>query len=449
MKKNSLLKAILVTFFIYVLASWFINGGIFYQGSYYKADSSIVLGIGDIFSLPYQAFYLFAEYGVIFLIIGGFYGVLNQTGVLHKIVLKIASILKNKTFALIFISFLIMSFESIIGSSLLTFTLIPFFALILNEFGFKKHDIMFATVGSLLLGTFASTLGFNEFLNYLAEISKKSLLSVRLILFLVTFIILVVTLILKTKKNKEDEKLEFDYVEGTKKGILLFIILTFTLLIAIIGFYNFNDFLNVKVFNNFYTKTLAEIKFFNGMSPLGSWTTKDLAGLLLIISLIVSICYRIRPKELVSSFISGAKTMLKASILATLTGIIFMSYYNSQTGYNLIDTIVNFIYSSSSNYLSLKTALATPIYMILFNNPLFLASNMVPIIGNLTSNKEMITSSLLSLQMMNGITLLIIPTSYILIAGLAYFDISYGKWLKYIWKLILILLLITGIIVLM
>ena len=92
-KNNSLLKVILITFLAFVILSWFISGGLFYKGTYYPADSSSALGLGDIFSLPFQAFYLFAEYGIIFLIIGGFYGVLNKTGTSIVIIWYILSLL--------------------------------------------------------------------------------------------------------------------------------------------------------------------------------------------------------------------------------------------------------------------------------------------------------------------------------------------------------------------
>lgn len=447
MKKNSVLKVLIITFLLYVIASWFIKGGIFYQGNYYPADAKNVLGIGDIFSLPYQAFYLFAEYGAIFLIIGGFYGILNATGTLHNIVKRFAKILKNKKAAIIVVSFLIMAFESLIGSSILTFIFVPFFALVLNEFDFRKSDIMFATIGSLLLGSFASTLGFNQFLNSLAGTGRKSLLLAHGILFVVTFIALVVTLLLKIRKNKEEEKIEFNYVEGDKKGILLMIILVIATLVGVIGVYNFKDYLGISVFSNFYN-SIAKINVFNGMSALGAWSTKDIAALLLIVTLIISILYRIKFKDVVTSFGNGAKRMFKVSIFATLTSMVFMYYYNSETGYNAIDPIINFIYSSSGNYLGVKTALATPIYMILLNNPLFLASNVTSIITALTEVKSTVISSLFAFQLSNGISSLIIPTSYILIAGLTLFKISYFKWLKYIWKLLLVLVLISGIIIL-
>ena len=52
----------------------------------------------------------------------------------------------------------------------------------------------------------------------------------------------------------------------------------------------------------------------------------------------------------------------------------------------------------------------------------------------------------LNFQTLNGLVMLIGPTSLILIAGLTYLDIPYTTWLKYIWRFILMLfILIFGV----
>lgn len=104
MKKYNLFKTILVTLFIFALLSWFIKGGLIYNGEYYKADTSTALGIGDIISLPYQSFYLFAEYGLIFILIGGMYGVFNETGVYKRVVDNFASKFANKKVSFIILT---------------------------------------------------------------------------------------------------------------------------------------------------------------------------------------------------------------------------------------------------------------------------------------------------------------------------------------------------------
>ena len=447
MKKNhSLLKVILITFLIFVLLSWIIKSGLFYNGNFYDAGTRTPLGIGDLFSIPFQSFYLYAEYGAIFLLIGGMYGVINKTGAYHNIIKFLARLFKKRRgLAIILVSLFIMLFESIFGVTILTFTLIPFFTSFLAELGFSKKISMFATIGSLILGSFASITGLGGLINYALDLERKNLFKIRIIIFFITFIIMTVFLIIKSRKD-DSEKMEIVYEESRKKGIGLIIIMVLFTLVALIGMYNFADYLGIKIFANLSEK-IANIKILNGIPTLGSWVVKDFAGLILFTILVITIFYRIKFNDLVESFISGSKKMLKVSFYATLSGLIFMYYYNSTTGYTFIETIVNYIYSSSGKYLAIKTMLATPIYMFLLNNSMFLANNVASILANLETSKTILMSSGLTLQLIMGLWSLIIPVNYILIAGLAYYDISYGKWFKYIWSILIILIILSGIII--
>ena len=459
MKKHHLLKTILITFLIFVCLSWFIDGGVIYNGEFYEAETSTALGIGDVFSLPFQAFYLFAEYGLIFLFIGGMYGIFNKTGAYKKLISKIASWFKNKSFlALTLTSIIFICFEAVVGVPTLAFVLVPFFSSILYEIGINKYKVMLATVGSIILATFGSVIGYAAIINYLLGINSLSLVKVRIMLLVITIIVLVVSLYfknrdrVKSKKDIEmlDEKRDIlkPTEESTKSCIPLLLIMILSLLVSIIGMYSWKESLGIELIGNFSANVLNKISFLNGFSALGSWGTKELAAVILIVTLITSLIYRIKFNDMVNAFKNGAKPMFKVAIYSTLCSLIFMFYYNSQEGYNFIDTIIYKIFGDSSDYLVLKTAIATPISNFLLNNSIFLANSIVNLVKTISENTSTLAASGLALQMTSSIASLVLPTSFILIAGLSYFDIPYLKWLKYIWKIVLVLILITGIIVL-
>jgi uncharacterized ion transporter superfamily protein YfcC len=52
-------------------------------------------------------------------------------------------------------------------------------------------------------------------------------------------------------------------------------------------------------------------------------------------------------------------------------------------------------------------------------------------------------------QAMYGIAMLIIPTGAILLAGLSYLEVGYTKWVKNIWKFLLILTAATIIVLIL
>lgn len=459
MKKYHLLKTILITFLVFIVLSWFVDGGLIYNGEFYEAESSTALGIGDIFSLPFQAFYLFAEYGLIFIFIGGMYGIFNKTGAYKKLIESIAKLFKNKKLlALSLTSIIFIVFEAMVGIPTLSFVLVPFFSTILSELGISKYKTMLATVGSIILATFGSVIGYATIINYLLGINSLSLVKVRLILLVIAIIVMLVSLYLKNRdriKNKDDVKSLEEVIDPlkpileTKKSFVpLIAIMIFSLMLAVLGMYNWSESLGIELVGNFSTKVLNKISLLNGFGTLGTWGTKELAALIVITSLITALIYRIKLNDIIDAFKEGAKPMLKVAFYSTICSLIFMYYYNSEQGYNFIDTIIFKIYDSSNDYLVLKTAIATPISNFLLNNSIFLANGISNITKTLSTNTSTLSFVGLTIQMTSSVASLVLPTSFILIAGLSYFDIPYLKWLKYIWKIILVLILIIGIIVL-
>ena len=107
MKKNDLFKAIGICFLIFVLLSWVIPTGSYATGEYVKANISAV-GLIDLLYYPIVTFGTFIQYGVLFLVLGGFYGVMNKTGVYKKMVDAIVSKFegKEKLFLILTISLL-------------------------------------------------------------------------------------------------------------------------------------------------------------------------------------------------------------------------------------------------------------------------------------------------------------------------------------------------------
>ena len=71
MKKNDLLKSIGICFLIFIVLSWIIPTGSYSTGEYVKGLTSTI-GITDLFYYPVINFGTFVQYGLLFLILGGF-----------------------------------------------------------------------------------------------------------------------------------------------------------------------------------------------------------------------------------------------------------------------------------------------------------------------------------------------------------------------------------------
>ena len=134
-KKYSLLKVIGIAFLLYVVLTWFIPTGNFSGGEFVKGETAPV-GLYGIFTAPVYSFVVFAQYIVLILCVGGFYGVLNKTGVYQKIVSSLAS--KNKTKFLIVTILIFSLITSVLGETMMVFVLLPFFIAVLLKMGYDR-----------------------------------------------------------------------------------------------------------------------------------------------------------------------------------------------------------------------------------------------------------------------------------------------------------------------
>lgn len=159
--KRNLLKAIGISFLIFVVLSWIIPVGTYSNGEFTKGSVDAV-GLFDLVNVPVSTLLTFALYIAVFACIGGLYGVMEKTGALTSWVEKI-----NKKFSgkekgfLIFTIIFFVVLSSVTGLVLPLFVLVPLFAMILFAMNYDKVTAMASTVGAMLIGSVCSTYGFN------------------------------------------------------------------------------------------------------------------------------------------------------------------------------------------------------------------------------------------------------------------------------------------------
>ena len=97
MKKDNLLKAIIISFIAFIILSWIIPTG-YYQNGEFSNMGTLPIGLIDIIKYPVITFTssVFLLTAIVILLIGGLYGVLNKTGVYSKIVEGLTAKFKGK-----------------------------------------------------------------------------------------------------------------------------------------------------------------------------------------------------------------------------------------------------------------------------------------------------------------------------------------------------------------
>lgn len=466
MKKNNLWKAIGICFLAYVVLSWIIPTGTFSSGVLSKGTTE-PLGLLDIIRYPLvtASTSLFVLTAIVILLIGGFYGVLNKTGVYAKVVNQVADKFKEKGNTFLVISILVFAvLSSLTALTMPLFVMVPFFTAIILTLGYNKIVALLSTVGAILVGNMGSTYGFNinGYLTFFFGTGINDTIVTRILFFLVITILLigfVLYLSRKTKpavkksvkKNakKEETVLEIplyeNHVEKQKSAVPLVVISIIMMVLVLIGMYNWETGLQVEFFTNIYTSiTEFEISGYpifkniiGSIDPMGYWSNYELAIVLFLATLLIAWIYNVKGSEKWQAFVDGMKQMVPVALYTVAASIIFLLMNATSTGATFFSTIANFFITLTDGFNVLSFGALTAIGGVFYNDFPYLINALYDPIVTLYTDYGFIG---MLTQMIHGLAMFIAPTSIVLVAGLKFLDVSYTEWFKNIWKYLLLAL---------
>lgn len=488
MKKHNLLKTIGIFFFVLILLTWIIPIGT-YSGSEFTKGTTSPVGLFDLFRVPLITIATFIQYGLVFLAIGGLYGVLNKTGAYVPLVDRVAKKWKGKECKFLTIIMVVLALlASISGLSIPLFVFVPFLISVILLMGLSKLTALGSTVGAILVGMIGSTYGFNVvgYINYFFSLDVNNEIFTKIILFVMLVFLLVIfvtkhakTELLETKKNTKkevakettkkeskkdtkkdsktkkadkeesvivikEEKTEIPFYDSENKNkksaIPMIVIVVFTVIIALIAMFNWYYGFSVTFFQDIYT-SLMDINIgsypivsniLGSVSQFGYWSYYELAAILMIASLLVGWIYSLKMKDTVNSFMEGAKSMIGVAFYVTICSIIFAVVLSNNNG-SIYSTITNFFLGLTKSFNVFTTSVLALIGGFFYNDFYYLLSGVAGVFGTKFDAATLPVVGLV-FQTMNGLAMLILPTSVVLIAGLRYLEVSYKDWMKYIWK---------------
>lgn len=465
MKRYGLLKVLGISFLIVVGLTWLIPTGSYTDGVFTGGDS-LPLGLFDLIRTPLSTFANLIQYAIVFLLIGGLYGIMNKTGVYSNLVDRLVSKFKGKENKFLIITMLIFTIlSSLTGLSFVIFILVPFFVAVLLSMHYNKITALMATVGSMLVGLIGSTYGFsiNGYINYYLSLDIHSdILTKVIFLALITFLSIV--FVLKTTKKidkgevKKDLKKEatkeetkvviplFEKGNKSKKSIWpLVTVMGLMITVLIVGMYNWKYSFDINFFSDSYT-SLMGIKvagyplfqnLIGAINPMGNWSIYELSIILVIAMLLIGWLYSIKLGDLIDSFIKGAKEMFPTAVYVTLANIVFVVLASSSTGENMFFTIANYLFGLSENLNIVTMTIVSAIGSFFYNDFSNLFNAMGSNIAIIYSDATLYPVIGTIIRTMYGLVMLIAPTSLFLVGGLSYLDVSYTEWFKYIWKFLL------------
>ena len=448
----------------------------------YKTVAQNPQGIWDVLMAPIRAMLgkepTSAAIDVAFfiLMVGGFLGVVNETGALDVGIASIVKKYKGREKMLILVLMPLFALGgSTYGMGEETMAFYPLLVPVMMAVGFDSLTAVAIILLGSQIGCLASTL--NPFATGIASatagVGTGDGIVLRLIFFVVMtalgtyFVYRYADKIQKdpTKSlvysNREEDLKHFNVdavanVESTlskkQKQVLVFFVLTFVLMIM--SFIPWTD-LNVHVFENF-NKWLIGIPVIGKIvgtstSALGTWYFPEGAMLFAVMGIIIGFVYRMKEDRFITVFINGAADLLGvALIVAVARGIQVIMNDGMITATILHWGEVGLKGLSSQVFIVLTYIFYLPMSFLIPSTS-GLASATMGIMAPLGKFVNVPASLIITAyQSASGLLNLVTPTSGIVMGALALGRIDLGTWWKFVAKLVAgifvvsILLLILG-----
>ncbi len=460
MKKHSLFKMIGITILVAVLLTWIFP--ITYFGYELVESPREQFGLFDFAEMGKTTFTYFGSLIFYVLAIGGFYGILGKTNGYRNLLDKIANKFKGKE--IWFLSAIIIIFAVIASMAGITTGLLflfPFVTSIIILMGYNKQTAALTTIGAVAVGLIGTTVSAinTETMVAILGLEFSAGLRNKVIILVVGIALLIFNVWSYSKKHKlakEEMKEEVDKLpvsnDSKKRTWPIIIIIDFILLIMILASISWESVLGVELFTKIYDKIMAfDIKGFpifakifgeGTFIPFGHWTLYEFIIPIVIGAFFIGFIYRVKFNEMISSFFEGMKKALMPAVLIYLAYFVLVITATRPVLLGIFKPLL-----TATSGLNVFTMSLVAFVNSIFNmEAYYTTSSVLPYVVTIITDTSTYSLMAIIWQAMMGLSVLIAPTSVILIATLSYLDISFWQWIKASWKFILELLVILLII---
>ncbi len=451
MKKFRMPTAYTILFILLILvaaATWLIPAGSYdhgedgtpIAGTYHQVEQN-PQGAGDVVLASFEGFYDAVDVALFILMVGGFLGVVMKTGAIDAGVSNVIRLLGGKEILLIPV---LMVLFSLGGTSFgMWEETMAFYPLLIPVFVAAGYDPLVG-IAVVLLGSGAGVLAstVNPFATGIASgfagVSLGDGLMLRLIM-LVVFDVVAIWYVMayaaKVRNHPEKSLVagfshKFEHktggdvpmLDGRRKIVLTIFALVFLVMIyAVIPF----DEIGVPI-------------------PTLGWWFPELSGLFLVGGIVIGLVYGLGEVDTVDAFVAGAADLIGvAFIIGISRGITVLMNSGKMT-----DTVLYWgEHALEGSGSVLFTLLVYLIYLplsILIPSSSGLATLSIPIMAPLGQFAGISPSLIVTaFQSASGLVNIITPTAAVVMGGLAFGDVPYDRWVRFVWKLILIFFLLT------
>ena len=380
---------------------------------------------------------------IFLLIMSGIFNLMDKTGGIKTFIVHIMNRLRDKGGPVVCLTVLIfMLFGSLFGMFEELVTLLPLIIVFMLTMGM---DSMMGLGVCLLAACFGFSAAItNPFsvgiASQYAGIHTSSGMWLRLVFFVIVYASLCGFLMLYLRKIEKNPKLSLTYEQDSKRRAELNADTTAMpenqkkIFAVYSGFFIIQGILLVLI---------ASVRAISGLAiPI-------LAGSFLVFGLCAGFLVSKKPVQVLRWFGQGAAAMLPAVAMIAIASSVKLVMEES----GIIDTIMHGVlqlFTDSNKFVAILL-----IYFLILFLQIFIGSAtakivlvmpiVVPIARALGISPTLV---ILTYCMADGFTDVIIPTNPVLLIGLSMANVSYGKWVKWTWKLQLFVFAITVLILL-
>lgn len=459
-KEHVLVKSIIFTTLIAILLTWLLPYGAF-SGNVYAEYGMGRIGLNDIPTVIYYAVYFALDKLMYLFVLGGFYGVLSLTKGYQKLVTSIAKKLESNKMTVVIVSMVVFALlTTLLTNSLAVLFFVPFVISIMSKMKVDKLSSFIATFGGILVGLIAAPWGTEglTWFNYYVGTTITNGFKLRLIITAISLLLFIVFVVIRSKKLDKkvaeacltEDTFEVVSLEEKAKKAPIIILLAICAIVILLGYIDWKGTLGIEVFSKFHEwlvgLTIGEnttiFAYILGASAkmLGSWDIATLVAFTLIMSIIVALVYRIKLSDFLTAFGNGMQKMLKPVAIYVAVFTAFVVMYMTP----IMPTIANWFYNLTEGFNLYTTSIMAFIASIFQTDLGYTGYALGAYLTSTFADKLDLVHTIHIA--MYGMAQLVLPTSGLLVLGLAYTKVEYKTWLKFIWKFAVAMLIILMII---
>ena len=482
MKKFKMPSAFTILFLIIIVVAvltWIIPAGAYQYvddaasslepipGTYESAAQN-PQGFWEVLRAPIEGFFNAVDIIVFILVIGGYLGLVTDTGAIDAGIGSIVKRFSGRETLMIPILMCVFALGGTIFG--MWEETIAFYVLVIPVFVAAGFDSLtgFAVIA---LGAGVGCLGstVNPFATGIASgfagISIGEGILLRLVILAACLLLAIWYVMAYGKKVKEDPSKSLVYhmkesneqhflsqktdgntrLSGKQKAVLWIFGISF--FIMVLGVIPWADKFGITIFEDF-NSWLAGLPavgtVLRNITPLGSWWFGDITILFLLASFICGLIWRWKEARFIELFINGAKDLLDVALIIGVTrGIAVIMNDGGMTA-----TILHWGEESLKTMGSVAFADLSYLFFLLLSflvpSTSGLAALSMPIMAPIADfagvGRDLVITAYASAS---GVVNLVTPTSGVLMGALAIARVSYGAYLKWIWKFLLLLFVLV------